>query len=155
MIISNNKSLKELRKKNSISTRSLAKAIGLKSHAAITQFEKGTSMPALDTLVAIAGFFEVTLDYLVGMTDFPQAIPDKTKRLLEQTENPEAFIAILNQISLENLHNPQNHTETPQIIAEMIMGLDEKSMLELYMFLRYLHIRQTLVKTDAISADRI
>ncbi|WP_082736051.1 helix-turn-helix domain-containing protein [Syntrophomonas wolfei] len=149
------KRLKELRKMQGISTRSLAKAIGLKSHAAITQFEKGTSMPALDTLVALAGFFEVTLDYLVGMTDFPQAIPDKTKKLLEQTENPEACITILNQISNEKFQELQKRTESPQIIAEMIMGLDEKSMLELYMFLRYLHIRQALVETDAISADRI
>ena len=51
--------LKELRRTKAVSTRSLANAVGLKSHGAITQFEKGSSLPALDTLVALAEFFGV------------------------------------------------------------------------------------------------
>lgn len=150
------KRLKGLRQKKGISTRGLAKAVGLKSHAAITHFEKGTSMPALDTLVAIAGFFEVTLDYLVGLTDFPHPIPDKTKILFENAENPEAWMAVLKQISVDKCCqiylDLQRQAATPDEIEEIITGLDEKSMLELGKFLRYLRICQTLGETDEISA---
>ncbi len=146
------KRLKELRHSKGVSTRNLANSIGLKSHGAITQFEKGTSMPALDTLVAIADFFEVTLDYLVGRSDFPQPIPNNIKKIIEQVENPEAWITVLNQIIInENgyfIFEQQKRLENENQIEEMIKVLDEESLLELKKFLRYLRVRQTLGETD-------
>lgn len=149
------KRLKELRHSRGISTRNLANAIGLKSHGAITQFEKGTSMPALDTLVAMAEFFEVTLDYLVGRSDFPRPIPDNIKIIFEQMDDPEAWITVLNQISINEkgqlVFESQKRLENQNQIEEMIKGLDEESLLELKKFLRYLHVRQTLGKADENS----
>jgi transcriptional regulator with XRE-family HTH domain len=87
--------LRELRQSKGISTRQLAQALGLKSHGAITQFEKGTALPALDTLVSIADFFEVSIDYLVGVTDFPLIIPDNIKKMLPWKDFPAQLIDIL------------------------------------------------------------
>ena len=138
--------LKELRRTKAVSTRSLANAVGLKSHGAITQFEKGSSLPALDTLVALAEFFGVTLDYLVGLTDFPQPIPDNIKKIVEQTDHPEALMIILNQINIDEKGQILLHSE------ENRKGENEIKKLELHKFLRYLHTRQSLGEIDELSA---
>lgn len=146
------KRLKELRHSKGISTRNLANAIGLKSHGAITQFEKGTSMPALDTLVAIAEFFDVTLDYLVGYSDCSQPIPDNINRIFQEVENPEEWLAVLKKINInENgqlFVKSQKRLENESQIEEMIRGLDDESLFELKKFLRYLRFRQSLGDMD-------
>lgn len=64
--------LNELRSKNNVSMQALAEKLGLKSKAAISQFESSTNLPSLDTLTAIADFFDVSLDYLAGRSDDPR-----------------------------------------------------------------------------------
>jgi len=66
--------LKQLRELKGVSTQKLADAIGLKSKGSITQFEKTMTSPSVDTLVAIADYFNVSLDYLVGRSN------DQTKK---------------------------------------------------------------------------
>ncbi|AJQ26486.1 helix-turn-helix domain-containing protein [Pelosinus fermentans] len=61
--------LKQLRELKGVSTQKLADAIGLKSKGSITQFEKTMTSPSVDTLVAIADYFNVSLDYLVGRSN--------------------------------------------------------------------------------------
>lgn len=49
----------------------LAKAIhGTK--AAISNFENNNKKPSLDALIALADYFDVSIDYLVGRTDSPE-----------------------------------------------------------------------------------
>jgi transcriptional regulator with XRE-family HTH domain len=63
--------LKQLREQENLSTQKLAEAIGLKSKGSITQFEKSLTTPSADTLIALADFFDVSLDYIVGRSDDP------------------------------------------------------------------------------------
>ena len=63
--------LASLRKNKNISAVILAKEIGV-SKAAISQFEKAVNYPHCNTLVALADYFDVSLDYLVGRSDDPQ-----------------------------------------------------------------------------------
>lgn len=145
--------LKALRQDNGISTRKLAAAIGLRSHGAIAQFEKGTSLPAMDTLVKLAVFFNVTLDYLVGISDIPR--PSDYNVNPADLESPSEPPRPQNKETIP--HKQIDHSD--QIIQpelkhkteELIAGLDEESLLELQRFLRYLHIRQTLDKNDETS----
>lgn len=145
--------LKSLRQENGISTRKLAAAIGLKSHGAIAQFEKGTSLPAMDTLVNLAIFFNVSLDYLVGISDIPHP-PENNVNLADQ-KPPSTHNNLLNQKDLP----PKQIDRSDQIIQpelkhkteELIAGLDEESLVELQKFLRYLHARQTLGPDDETS----
>lgn len=39
--------------------------------AAIGNFENGNKKPSLDALIALANYFDVSLDYLVGRSDDP------------------------------------------------------------------------------------
>lgn len=64
--------LKQLRTEKQISMQKLADDIGLKNKGTISQFENGITIPASDTLIALADHFKVSLDYLVGRSDNPE-----------------------------------------------------------------------------------
>lgn len=61
--------LSELRKEKNISQNKLAKNFNV-SQQTISSWEKGEREPDFDTLIILAHFFEVTTDYLLGVTDF-------------------------------------------------------------------------------------
>lgn len=65
------KRLLSLRNEKKLSTRALAAEIGI-SQQAISQFEKQATYPHCNTLVALADYFDVSLDYLTGRSDNPQ-----------------------------------------------------------------------------------
>lgn len=57
--------LQFLREKKRISRKVLSELCGLHSDA-VRRYERGESEPTMHALVAIAEYFEVTVDYLVG-----------------------------------------------------------------------------------------
>lgn len=62
--------LKAIRKNKGITQKQLAAAIGA-SERGIQQYELGERKPAFDVLIALADYFDVSLDYLCGRTDNP------------------------------------------------------------------------------------
>ena len=68
--------LYQLRKGRGISQEELANAVGV-SRQAVQKWEAGASTPDLNNLSALAGYFSVTLDYLVRGVEpeAPQAAP--------------------------------------------------------------------------------
>ena len=56
--------IKELRIKNSISQKNLAKKMGVSSQT-ILNWENGIFEPRIDQLIQLADIFNVTIDYLV------------------------------------------------------------------------------------------
>ncbi len=66
-----NERLKSLRLQRNITQKAIADAIGV-SPVSLQRFEYGTVKPKLDTVIALADFFGVSLDYLVGRTDKPE-----------------------------------------------------------------------------------
>lgn len=62
--------LKALRTSRGLTMEALAKEVhGTK--AAIGNFENANKKPSLDALIALADYFDVSLDYLVGRSDDP------------------------------------------------------------------------------------
>jgi len=61
----------ELRKKYGISKKELSQAIGV-SERMIYYYECGQKSPNMETLIAIADYFDVSIDYLVGRSDQPE-----------------------------------------------------------------------------------
>ncbi|MCI8477113.1 MAG: helix-turn-helix transcriptional regulator [Oscillospiraceae bacterium] len=59
-----------VRKSRNIPAKAVADALGL-SKAAISQFESGKNAPSSAVLLALADFFNISLDYLVGRSDDP------------------------------------------------------------------------------------
>ena len=62
--------LKAIRKAESITQRCIAEAIGT-SEQNYQRYERGTQQPTLRVLIALADYFNVSLDYLVGRSDDP------------------------------------------------------------------------------------
>ena len=61
--------LKQLRSEHKVSMQKLAEEIGLKNKGTIGQFETEVTVPSADTLISLADYFNVSLDYLVGRSD--------------------------------------------------------------------------------------
>ena len=60
--------LKELREEKKISQQKLGNTLGY-TQVCISRWETGERQPELDDIIAVALFFNVTADYLLGLTD--------------------------------------------------------------------------------------
>ncbi len=65
------KRIKELRESRGLSQEALGKIIGVKRYSVYT-YEKGRNYPDIPRLIALADYFDVTTDYLLGRTDAPR-----------------------------------------------------------------------------------
>ena len=64
------KRLKELRESRRVYQREMAEHLGL-SFRGYQNYETGQSEPKIAALIAIADYYQVSIDYLVGRTDVP------------------------------------------------------------------------------------
>lgn len=62
--------LKELREKRAISQLKLAMDLGLTQNS-VSRYESGTREADYKTLIALADYFNVSIDYLLERTDSP------------------------------------------------------------------------------------
>ncbi len=62
--------LKKIRKSKKVTQKAAAAAAGI-SERNYQEWEYGKVKPAFDSLIALADYFDVSLDYLVGRTDNP------------------------------------------------------------------------------------
>ena len=62
------KRLKKLRLEKNLTQTQLGEIIGMK-HFSIYSYEKGRACPEMKSLVALADYFDVSMDYLAGRTD--------------------------------------------------------------------------------------
>ena len=63
--------LKELRTSRNLTQKQVYEATGM-SALGYQRYEYGTREPAYQYLIALADYFDVSLDYLVGRTDNPE-----------------------------------------------------------------------------------
>ena len=59
--------LKELRTENNLTQTQLATKLGIRQQS-YARYEKGVGEPSLDTLVALSGLYNVSVDFLLGLT---------------------------------------------------------------------------------------
>ena len=67
--------LVQLRTGKGLSQYELAKSLGL-SRGQISNYELGSRQPDYETLIIIANFFDVTIDYLLGRSDISAPTPE-------------------------------------------------------------------------------
>ncbi len=68
--------LKQLKSENNATQKEIAKAANI-SDRAYRNLESGVSIPNMDTLILLADFYQVSLDYLTCRTDDPTFKPIK------------------------------------------------------------------------------
>ncbi len=62
--------MKMLRKERKVPQKELAELMGVKIRG-YQYYERETTEPSIAALIALADFYDVTIDYLVGRTDAP------------------------------------------------------------------------------------
>ena len=86
--------LKDLRKENKKTLQDMAKYLGI-SHPAYFKYETGENKPTIETLIKLADYYGVSLDYLVGrkfqndvgyLNEQQRAIIDIMKQLNEYNQ---------------------------------------------------------------------
>lgn len=75
-----NKLLKSLRKENHLKQKDIAKKLNI-STGTIGNYEAGNREPDIKTLIKIANYFDVTVDYLIGHSP-----PTTTHTILNDVE---------------------------------------------------------------------
>lgn len=70
-----NTNLKKLRKERGLTQITLQMQTGIEQ-ALLSKFETGTRIPPTETLVILADFYNVNIDYLLDRTNNPQKICD-------------------------------------------------------------------------------
>ena len=101
--------LRELRKDNNISQKRLSNFLNF-GYTAIANYESGRNQPSLDTVKKIAQFFGVTVDYLIGGSDYPRSEKDITEKEEEllmifrriNDEERDALLKVVNLMFREN-----------------------------------------------------
>ena len=63
--------LKALRKAKRVTQKEVAQSTGI-SERNYQDYEASVKKPGFDNLIALAEFFEISVDYLMGRTDKPQ-----------------------------------------------------------------------------------
>ncbi|WP_165973946.1 helix-turn-helix domain-containing protein [Marinitoga lauensis] len=81
--------MKQLREEKGISQRQLARDLNFSS-AAVSLYESGQREPTLTALEKLAKYFNVSLDYLIGLTDKDNELPDFVKERLSKLETLES-----------------------------------------------------------------
>lgn len=69
--------LKYLKSKTGTTQKQLAKVLSVCS-SAISAYESGKHLPGIEALVIISKYFNVSIDYLIGLSDNPYLPHDKT-----------------------------------------------------------------------------
>ena len=59
----------EQRKLNKLTQRQLAEQLGITQPSYI-RYENGSSEPNIDTLIKLADIFDISVDYLIGRTEY-------------------------------------------------------------------------------------
>lgn len=63
--------LRSIRNSKKVTQKDIAKAVGV-TERNYQDWEYGNTKPGFDALIALADYFDVSLDYLVGRSDDPQ-----------------------------------------------------------------------------------
>ena len=70
------KRLQQLRKRRRVPKKTLSELCGL-SPSVISKYEQGERQPKLETLILLADYFDTSIDYLVGETEYTGRYPKK------------------------------------------------------------------------------
>lgn len=98
--------IKQLRRERNITQQELADAINI-SKSSISMYEINKRMPEIETFEAIADYFNVDMDYLMGKTDIRQKyifVDDddfKTENSFNKLlmTNNKTFVEIINKLA--------------------------------------------------------
>ncbi len=76
--------LKDLREDADLSQNDISTVLSIKQNT-YSQYETGQRQISIDSLIRLALFYNTSVDYILGITDYPEPYP--RKKILEDDEN--------------------------------------------------------------------
>ena len=73
--------LKDIREDRDITQKEIADYLHIKQNT-YSQYESGKRQLPIEVLIALAGYYQVTTDYLLGLSDIPNPYRDNRKKQL-------------------------------------------------------------------------
>ena len=111
--------IKALRLERGLSQEAVGRIIGVKRYA-VYSYEKGRACPEMRGLVALAEYFDVSMDYLCCRTEKPQGrLYEFKPRILEEDKDMKQFV--------EMCFDPKSpmNDRLKKAIIEMLEGVKE------------------------------
>lgn len=128
--------LKELRKKLNLTQQEISDKLGI-SRTSYTRYELGEREPDNTTLVKIANFFNVSVDYLLGnvngrdssVDDRPSSFGDNLKKIRNLKKLSQAELSQLLNVSQQTVGSWEVNrtTPTPEMIKKVAETLNVSS----------------------------
>lgn len=150
--------LKELRNNKDLTQDELAKAIKI-SKSSINMYERGEREPKFETLEAIADFFNVDMDYLLGRSDEPNhmlsIVQDAVKSghiASDTLKNISSLLKAIENLSPEDIHNievqevgghNENMLEKVNFLIECLAAIQSLDPIKRKDLLRYIRFLST------------
>lgn len=101
-----NENLRLLRKQNDMTQADLAKRLGISS-SAVAMYERGEREPNIKTLKSMGSFFNVDMNFLLGMDDDETVYSNIAKKDSEEGVREESPIFYINADTKFLLENPE------------------------------------------------
>jgi len=118
-----NDRFKKLRLQHNLTQQELAEALDI-NRTSISKYENGVQVPEVDVLKAIAIFFNVTVDYLLGTTD-PNNLPLSQKEKKDISKDLDNIKkALLEEEELMFDGHPMSGESIDSIISALEIGME-------------------------------
>lgn len=131
-----------LRDKLNLKQEDVADKLGC-HQGAVSNLERGAKAPSIDMLFSLSQFFDVSVDYLLGISDEPKPASQPEKGL----ENIDVNAPAILKEGTEGKYGKRGQADKKpgqDEINKLIEELDEEAVAELKKYAEYLKIRQTL-----------
>lgn len=111
--------LRLLRNENGLSQLELSKQLGCVSKSSVNMYERGEREPSIETLEAIADYFNVDMDYLLGKTEVPNRYRDALTWIHEEDSSGRSGA----RDRMFATHGAEHSTSTLQIVGSDVAFL--------------------------------
>lgn len=143
--------LREIRTTKNLTLQHVAEAIN-STKSTLSNIERGVKPASFDIVIELANYYGVSIDYLLGATDFPFPLSEKVLNIISQANNPEEIMAAIQELSKSEKSSRADGQPGSNEVNDLIKDLDEDSIKELRKYVDYLKVRQTLDKGNNESS---
>ena len=151
--------IKELREQKNLTQRELAEIMGYKTTRSVQFLEANQRNLDHHQLVALANYFNVSVDYLLGISDEPNPATRPEEGIEYTYSNKPGILKEETEWKYEK-RGQANKKPGQDEIDKLIEELDEESVAELKKYAEYLKVRQTLdsnkdEKSAGLDGERV
>lgn len=91
--------LRQLRKKNKLTAKEFSQIFNI-SHSSVSLYESGKRTPNIELIVKMAKYFDVSTDYLFGITDIPYSVEHYNEKEIK-FDIPQNINTIFNHMDIK------------------------------------------------------